>query len=309
MRNAFADELVKLAREDERIVMLSGDMGNNLFNNFKKEFPERFINCGAAEANMTGMAAGLAMAGFLPVTYSIAAFNPGRCAEQIRLDICLQNLHVVIVGVGAGFSYASLGPTHHSLEDIAWMRPLPNMAILCPADAMETRGALRAAARHDSPVYLRLGKKNEPAVHDSVPDFRIGKSIVLREGNDVCLLSVGALAPLALQTAEILGEKGISAQVASIGTVKPLDSDFLNGLFASGKIVAVLEEQYAAGGTWSALAEWLALRGMSGKLLRFGPGDKFYTSGGDTAWARQCAGLTPQDISSSIMSELAKGGN
>ncbi len=308
MRNAFAAELLALAEEDQRVVLLSGDMGNNLFNAFKKRFPDRFLNCGAAEANMTGVAAGMALAGLLPITYSIAAFNPGRCAEQIRLDICLQNLPVIIVGVGSGFSYASLGPTHHSLEDIAWMRSLPNMTVICPGDAVETRCALRAAVTNEGPVYLRLGKKNEPVVHEQVPDFVLGKGLYLREGGEVCLLAVGVLLPVAMVAAEKLSSRGIATEVISLHTVKPLDISLLEGLFTTKKVVALLEEHVAAGGAWSAVAEWCCQHDRSefkARFVRCGAKDIFYTQGGDTSWARTCAGLTPEGVCDAVMSALS----
>lgn len=305
MRNAFADEILKLARTNERIVLLSGDMGNNLFNNFKKEFPSRFINCGAAEANMTGVAAGMALSGLLPVTYSIAAFNPGRCAEQVRLDVCLHNLPVIIAGIGSGFGYASLGPTHHSLEDIAWMRPLPNLAVICPADAYETRESLQNAVAYGGPVYLRLGKKNEPLIHAETPACKIGKSIELKKGGDVHILALGSLASLGQNCAELLEKAGISAGVSSIYSVKPMDEGLLKNLFEKCKIIAVLEDHYAEGGAWSAIAEWLAKNGASGaKLLRFGPESRFYTEGGGIDNAREKCGLAPQKIAQGIIAAL-----
>lgn len=309
MRNAFAAELLALAEENNRIVLLSGDMGNNLFNAFKQRFPHRFINCGAAEANMTGVAAGMALAGLLPITYSIASFNPGRCAEQVRLDICLQNLPVIVVGVGAGFSYASLGPTHHSLEDIAWMRSLPNMTVVCPGDAVETRCAIRAAVHHGGPVYLRLGKKNEPIVHSAAPDFVLGKGISLCEGADACLLSVGTLLPLAVEAAQALSSQGITTEVVSMHTVKPLDTELLQRIFSTKKVVAVLEEHVPAGGAWSAIAEWLCMNqcpSFQARFVRCGAADRFYTQGGNTVWARQCSKLTVSEVSTAIAIAVAQ---
>lgn len=305
MRNAFADEITTLADRDKRIVLLSGDIGNNLFNRFRERHPRRFFNCGIAEADMTGVAAGMALCGLRPVTYTIAAFNPGRCAEQIRLDVCMHNLPVVIVGTGAGLSYASLGPTHHALEDIAWMRALPNMSIVCPGDAVETRLALRAALDWNGPVYLRLGKKNEPVVHQTPPEFRIGRGIILREGSDACLLSVGAMLPVALGAADALATQGIACGVVSLHTVKPLDADLLTRLFAFCHCVAVVEEHVAAGGAWSAVAEWMAENGVSGcRLLRFGTPDAFFTEGGGQDWARQRMGLQADLIADKIRAYL-----
>src|SRR4029077_14604576 len=185
MRNAFAAAITALAALDQRIVVLSGDIGNSLFDAFQEQFPGRFFNCGVAEANMTGMAAGMASCGLRPVTYTIKPFVTTRCLGKIRVHVCSHHLPVVIVGVGAGLSYASLGATHHSCEDIAFLRALPNMSVISPADAHEVRGAVRAALRHDGPVYRRIGKKGEPLVHDREPEFSIGKAIVIRPGRRV----------------------------------------------------------------------------------------------------------------------------
>lgn len=297
MRNAFADELCKLAAEDAQVMLLSGDIGNNLFNTFKKAYPDRFLNCGAAEAGMTGVAAGLALCGLRPITYTIAAFNPGRCAEQIRLDLALHNLPVVVVGVGAGLSYSSLGPTHHSLEDIAWMRAIPGMSILCPSDAVTTRCALRAALKHDGPTYLRIGKKNEPVVYAQEPDYAIGKSLVVKPWGRVCLVSVGTMLPVALEAANLLYAKDITAGVLDLQSVKPLDTGTLTKLFAEVDMVAVVEEHVPAGGAWSAVAEWLSQQATQrAKLLRCGTEDAFFTEGGGQGWARKHFDLTDEGI-------------
>ena len=186
MRNAFAKELEKIAAADERVVLLSGDIGNRMFDDFKKAFPGRFLNCGIAEANMVSFAAGLALSGLRPVVYTIAPFITYRCLEQIRVDICSQNLAVIITGVGGGLSYAALNTTHHSLEDIACMRVLPNMRVVCPGDPVEVRLALDHAIKEDAPVYLRLGKKGEPAVHRTEPCFKIGEWNSVRNGEEAC---------------------------------------------------------------------------------------------------------------------------
>lgn len=159
MRNTFAAEITKLANKNKKIVLLSGDIGNRLFDRFKKINSDRFYNCGIAEATMTGIASGLATTGLLPITYTITPFNTMRCLEQIKLDVCYPNLPIIIVGTGAGLSYASLGSTHHSLEDISILRSLPNISILCPSDPNEVKILLRDALKFKGPVYLRLGKK------------------------------------------------------------------------------------------------------------------------------------------------------
>jgi transketolase len=297
MRNAFADELTKLGGQDERIVLLSGDIGNRLFDTFKQSFPARFFNCGVAEANMVGVAAGLGLSGMRPVTYTITPFTTARCFEQIRLDICYHEVPAVITAVGAGLAYASLGPTHHSLEDIGTLRTLPGLTILCPGDAMEVRAALRAALKHDGPVYLRLGKKKEPVVHKDVPEFTIGKALVLREGSDVCLLSTGNILPNVVAAAEQLRQKGVSCRVASVHTVKPLDLELLGDAFDRFKVVATVEEHGLIGGLGGAVAEWLADHGPArARLLRFGTRDAFIHEAGNQTYARAQAGLSADGI-------------
>ena len=177
MRNAFASEITALAQEKPNLVLLSGDIGNRLFDKFKEVAPERFYNVGVAEQNMIGVAAGMAMSGLRPVTYTITSFTTARCFEQIRVDVCYHNLPVVIVGVGSGLGYASLGVTHHSCEDVAALGALPNMTVLAPGDALKPAPRMRAAMAHNGPVYIRLGKKGEPKVHSAVPAFTIGKGI------------------------------------------------------------------------------------------------------------------------------------
>ena len=181
MRNAFARELEAIAERDARVMLLSGDIGNRMFDKFKGKFPDRFLNCGVAEQNMMGVAAGLALCGWRPVCYTITPFVTTRCLEQIRVDVCYHQAPVVVVGVGAGLAYAELGATHHACEDIAFLRALPGMTVLCPADPMETGPALRAAMALESPTYLRLGKKGEPNVHEAPPEpFEIGRALPVR---------------------------------------------------------------------------------------------------------------------------------
>ena len=301
MRNAFAAELVEQARSDERIVLLSGDIGNRLFNEYKSLFPERFYNCGVAEANMTGVAAGLAMSGLKPIAYTIAPFLTTRCMEQIKIDLCYHRLPVVIVGVGAGLSYAGLGATHHACEEIAMLRALPEMTIVCPGDALELRQALPAALAHDGPVYLRIGKKGEPVVHKTPPPFEIGRSITVRPGTDISLLSTGTMLPTATTAAEALVAEGISARVESVHTVKPLDVFMLKELFARYRLIVTIEEHSRIGGLGGAVAEWLADESAThGTLLRMGTEDSFLHKAGDQEYARRHHGLDVESLLKAI---------
>ena len=305
MRAAFADEIETLAAEDKRIVLLSGDIGNRMFDTFKEKSPDNFYNCGVAEANMTGMAAGMALCGLRPVTYTITAFNTARVLEQIRLDVCYQNLPVIIVGVGGGLSYASLNATHHALEDIAFLRVLPNMTVICPGDAWEVRAALRAALQMNGPVYIRMAKKNEPIVHSSLPDFSIGKGLIVKEGTDICFLNAGSLLPVAIDAADILHEKGISVQVVSMHTVKPLDENLLHDVFSRFSHIFTLEEHSILGGFGGSVAEWLSdQKGLQASLSRIGTQDKFMEEAGEQDYAREFFGISKEQIAERVLKKL-----
>jgi transketolase len=306
MRNAFADELTKLAKENKKIFVLSGDIGNKLFDNYKEVASERFLNCGVAEANMVSLGAGMSLCGLHPLSYTITSFMTTRCYEQIKVDVCYHNLPFVIVGVGGGLGYAEGGATHQSCEDFSILRVLPNMTVLCPADAMETRGALRAAFKHKGPVYIRLGKKGEQVVHKEVPDFKIGEWIKMREGKDVCILSVGFMLPYAMQAAEELEKKGIAAAVVSMHTIKPLDGKMLKDIFSKFKLVAVVEEHNIIGGGSAAVAEWAADHDVlkNTRLLRLAAPDAFSCVTCSQEYARELYGLTPDAIAKKITEAL-----
>lgn len=308
MRNAFAAELVELAVQDDRLVLLSGDIGNRLFDDFKARFPDRFLNCGVAEANMISIAAGMALSGLRPVTYTIASFMTTRCFEQIRVDMCYHNLPVVIVGVGAGLAYAANAGTHHACEDIAILRALPNMTVVCPGDAIETRLALRAAFQHEGPVYLRLGKKGEPKVYSDPPEFSIGKANTVRSGRDVCLISTGNMLAVAVEAAEQLAKTGLSAQVVSLHTVKPLDERFMAEAFSRFAVVTTIEEHSILGGLGGAVAEWLADQTpQRARLCRVGTADTFMHDAGDQEYGRVYFGLTPGNIAEKTLELMSRG--
>jgi transketolase len=306
MRNAFADELTKLGDQDSRVVMLSGDIGNRLFDKFKAKHPARFFNCGVAEANMMGVAAGMAMNGLRPVAYTITPFITTRCLEQIRTDVCYHEAPVTIVAVGAGLAYSGLGPTHHACEDISFLRSIPNMVVICPGDAFEVRAALQASMKQDRPVYIRMGKKGEPVVHKGpIANFQIGKALTVSEGKDICLLSTGNMLPGVIEAAHMLGEKGISAQVVSFHTVKPLDEAFLKDAFSRFKLVATIEEHSLIGGFGAAVAEWLTDSKTSNQnFIRFGTSDAFFKKSGEQEYAREMLGLSAHQIAEKILHAL-----
>ncbi|MFV1966438.1 MAG: transketolase family protein [Pirellulaceae bacterium] len=292
MRDAFARELEVIAAQDERVVLLTGDIGNRMFDRFRARFDGRFYNCGVAEANMMSVAAGLALCGLRPVVYTMVPFVTTRCLEQIRVDVCYHRSPVTIVGVGGGLCYASLGATHHSCEDIGFLRMLPEMSVVCPGDAHEVRAALRAAVNLSTPVYLRLGKKGEPVVHATPPDLQIGRGLVLRDGKDVGLLSTGNMLPAAMELAQELSTANIHAGVVSLHTVKPLDEPLLGRLFRECRLVVSLEEHSVLGGLGGAVAEWLAEQAnVRARFLRLGTRDEFMHQVGSQSYARQQFGL------------------
>lgn len=300
MRNAFADEVTQLAQIDSRLVLLSGDIGNKLFDNFKKVDTKRFLNCGIAEANMMGVAAGLALSGLRPIVYSITPFTTTRCFEQIRVDVCYHEAPVIIIGTGSGLSYADLGPTHHSLEDLAILRTLPGIQVIAPCDAFEMRLALRAAIKSNIPTYIRIGKKGEPEIHGQNISFEIGKAITVRNGSDVILIVTGTLMPNVLVAAELLFQEGISSQVVSFHTIKPLDELYLKEIALSYKLVITIEEHGRLGGLGGAVAEFLSQFSEHPSHVRLGTKDEFMHEMGGQEYAHRRYHLDAKGLAQTI---------
>jgi len=258
MRNAFLNELYALAKTDERITFITGDLGYTVVEKLMEELPKQFLNAGVAEANMTSIAAGMAMSGKICFTYSIANFPTLRCLEQIRNDVCYHDANVKIVAIGGGFAYGTSGATHHAIEDLAVMRALPNLIVVAPGDPVEAKAATRALAAYSGPCYLRLGKAGEPIVHQGEIDFQLGKAIRLRDGSDVTLISTGGMLKTASLAADRLSESGISTRVVSMHTLKPLDTDEVMAAATDTRALFTLEEHSVIGGLGSAVAEWLS---------------------------------------------------
>ena len=293
MRNAFADEITQIANSDPSVVLLSGDIGNRLFDKYKESNPDRFVNCGVAEANMIAMGSGLAMSGMKPVAYTIASFLIYRAFEQIRVDLSYHDAAVLLVGVGGGLSYASNGSTHHTLEDIALMRSLPNMQVVCAGDPLEVRAATKAFFSDPKPTYLRIGKKGEAPVHEkALDDFEIGKSICLKRGQSVALLATGNMLPNCSWVCNDLKELGIYSSLYSFHTVKPLEKECLEEIFDRHEYVITIEEHGKLGGFGSAVAEWLASQTQpKARLLTIGTPDQFLLYTGNQEKARKKCGL------------------
>jgi transketolase len=258
-RNAFANALEDIARGDPRVVALSNDsVSSARLSHFAELFPDRLFNVGIAEQNMVGMASGMANGGKVPFVAAAACFLTGRALEQIKDDVAYTGTNVKLCGVSTGLAYGPLGGTHHSIEDIAWLRAIANMTIIVPADPLETDQAVRAAAGMVGPVYLRLSRMGVPIVHDADYRFEIGKAVRLRDGNDVTLAACGTLVPRALAAAAMLEEKGIQARVINMATVKPIDREaIVQAAVETGGIVTA-EEHTIYGGLGSAVAEVVA---------------------------------------------------
>ncbi len=267
MRNAFIDELTLLAEEDDKIFLIIGDLGFGVIENFEKSFPNQFLNAGVAEQNMMGMAAGLASAGYKVFVYSIGNFPVFRCLEQIRNDICYEELDVSIVSIGAGLSYGTLGYSHHAIDDIGVMSALPGMTIYSPADPIETRRALRESVSIQSPKYFRLGKSGEPNIFNQTSTV-FPNWTELTSGNDLLVLTTGAITNEAIEAAALLQNLGIEISVVAVPVLKPLAFD--KNLVGRFDNVIVLEEHSTAGGLGTILSEQFALNGVRANLVKLG---------------------------------------
>jgi len=301
MRKAFIDSLIDSCRKNRNIFLLTADMGFSVFEGFQKQFPDRFYNMGVAEANMIGVAAGLALSGKKVIVYSIVPFVTMRCFEQVRNDICLQDLDVKIIGSGGGLCYGSAGPTHHSIEDIAIMRSLPNMVVLCPGDPLETKLCLRAAIENEGPVYIRLGKGKDEWVHESLGRFSLGKAITLSGGSDMAIIVTGNMLPVAKKARDIIASHNISARLISMPCVKPLDKDAIIKASKETKFIFTIEEHSLLGGLGSAVAEVLAENRSKAYFKRFALPDKYLKFVGSQEYLRGKLGLDDKSIARDIL--------
>ena len=279
-RESYGNALVELGAEHEEIVVLDADLAAATKTGmFKKADPDRFIDCGIAEGNMMGVAAGLAAAGKVPFASSFAMFAAGRAFEQVRNSIGYPHLNVKIGATHAGISVGEDGATHQCNEDIALMRSIPGMTVICPADDVEARAAVKAAYEHEGPVYMRFGRLAVPVINDR-PDykFELGKGVVLREGKDVTIIATGLCVAASLEAADLLAAEGISAKVINIHTIKPLDEELVAAAAKeTGKVVTV-EEHSVIGGLGSAVCDALCAKAPT-PVLKIGINDVFGESG------------------------------
>lgn len=259
MRKTFISRLCELARQDERICLIIGDLGFSVVEPFAEEFPGRFLNAGVAEQNMISMATGWSLSENKVVfVYSIANFPTFRCLEQIRNDVCYHNANVKIVSVGGGLTYGSAGFSHHAIEDLAIMRALPGMVVSAPADAYETDSITQLSVKSNGPFFIRIGKNNEPAVHKNPCSLSIGDPIVYKDDGDILIVSTGTLISEAINAAEMLEKKGLKVSVMGIPFLKPLNTEKVLHVLSNKRIVLTVEEHTGFGGLGSVIAEIMA---------------------------------------------------
>lgn len=282
-RESYGKTLAELGKEMPNLVVLDADLaGATKTGVFKKEFPDRHIDCGIAEGNMMSIAAGLAASGMVPFASTFAMFAAGRAFEQVRNSIGYPHLNVKIGATHGGISVGEDGASHQCLEDLALMRTIPGMVVMCPADDTEARKAIRAAVEHDGPVYIRFGRAAVPVILDEDYEFEIGKGSVLREGSDVSIVANGLCVASALEAAEMLEADGLSAEVVNICTIKPLDEELIvKTAKKTGKVVTA-EEHSIIGGLGGAVAECL-IEKCPTKMMRIGMRDQFGESGSAAA--------------------------
>lgn len=274
-RQAYGEALVKLGKENKDVVVLEADLSKSTMTAyFQKEFPERHINVGIAEADMMGTAAGFATTGKIPFASTFAHFAAGRAFDQIRNSIAYPRLNVKICPTHAGVSLGEDGGSHQSVEDIALMRSIPGMLVLSPADAVETEKMILAVAKYEGPVYVRLGRLNIPVIFDDSYTFEIGKAVTLKEGNDVAIFATGLMVYEALEGAKLLEQEGINARVINVSTIKPLDEETVLKAAKECKFIVTSEEHSIIGGLGSAISEYLS--GVyPTKVIRHGINDEF----------------------------------
>lgn len=301
MRTAYIDTLHRLSAVDERIMCLISDNGAIVYDKYRQDFPGQFLNCGIAEANMLGVAAGMSSCGLVPFVYTIGLFLVMRVFEQVRNDLCLQKPNVKLVAIGGGFVYSNLGSTHHTIEDFAVLRVLPDMTIFSPADEYEVRCATEAMVSIRRPVYMRLGRNKVPCIHyDSDFGFVPGRGIIMREGqSQLTMVATGLAVYDTMKAAELLVSGGIDATVINIHTVKPLDEDLILTYAEKSRHLIVVEHHSIIGGLGTAICELLAEKGLPVTVKRLGIPGVFVDKYGEYEELLSHYGLDAEGIAAS----------
>ena len=310
MRKRCLDIVYALAQRDERVVFIGSDLSPGLLGEMKKAYPQRYYMEGVAEANVIGMAAGMAMEGLVPYVNTIATFITRRCYEQVALDLCLHDLPVRLIGNGGGYVYAPLGPTHQAIEDLAIMRALPNMTVTAVCDAEEMTRLMNASLDWPHPMYIRLAKGGDPIVSRPENGFAIGKAIDLSEGGgdaDALLVSTGVATTAALAASKRLAGDGVRCRVLHVHTIKPLDATAIVAAAREARLVVTVEEHSVVGGLGGAVLEALADSGSAmPPVRRLGIGDEFARHYGNQQKLMDMWGLNPDGIAGAVTDGLAR---
>jgi transketolase len=308
VRSAFICSLVELAERDPRVVLLTGDLGFTVIEEFAERFPDRFFNVGVAEQNMLGVATGLAEAGYVPFAYSIATFATMRPYEFIRNGPLLHGLPVRVVGVGTGLDYGNNGVTHYALEDVALMRVQPKMMVVAPADPDQARTSVTATADVRGPIYFRVGKGAQ-----SIPElggrFSPGRAELLREGGDIAIIALGAATRIALDAADLLSLSGIKAAVATVSSFNPSPTADIAALLDHISVAITVETHYVNGGLGSFVAEVVAEHGLDVRLTRSAVREMPRALSGTQQYLLERYGLTPRAVADSALASLSLGGS
>src|SRR6476469_9676021 len=302
-RDAFENTLRELASHDHRIVAVVNDsVGSSKLNQFGQMYPVRLVNVGIAEQNMIGVGAGLANGGMIPFVCGASPFLTGRALEQIKADVAYSNANVKLCGMSSGMAYGELGPTHHSIEDLAWLRAIANMTVIVPADPLETAQAVEVAARTPGPMFLRISRLPVPIVHPADYQFTIGKAARLREGRDVTIIATGVLVVRALEAADLLAQDGVQARVLNMSTIRPLDEEAVLAAATETGAIVTAEEHTIYGGLGGAVAEVVVTRRPVPMRILGVPG--VFAPTGSEEWLLEHFGLTAQGLRAAVLDLL-----
>ncbi len=306
MKNIFVKKFTKLAKTNKNIFLLTGDLGFKLFDDFKKKFPKRFFNIGVAEANIISIAAGLSLSGKNVYCYSIAPFLIMRAFEQVRVDICFQNLNIKLLGSGGGLNYGLEGMTHHTIEDFAIMKALPNMTVIAPGDIKEVEAIAKESVKYQGPIYIRLPKQSNKSVYKNNPKIKIGKGEIVELGKNICLIATGSMLNHANIVSEKLKKVKIKPTLISIHTIKPLDENLIKKISKTYKYIFVIEEHSLIGGLGTSIAEILLENKFKGIFKKIALPDKYSCYIGHLPYLYDKYGLSSEKIYKKISNVIKK---
>ena len=290
MRNTYLSMLYDYARKDKDVVSLVADNGLIVFDDFQRDFPERYYNFGISESNMVAAAAGMASCGMIPFVYTISAFIAYRAYEFLRDDVCFQNQNVKLVGIGTGLTYSTLGPSHHTTEDIGLLRSIPNLTVFSPATRTEVKWIMQEAYEIKGPVYIRLGN-NDREYYPDITRFEIGKPSIVKAGNELTIMTTGSIINEVMAVEHMLEKDGINAEIISVHTLKPIDTKSVAEMILRTKRLIVVEEHNVVGGLYSAIAEAMVRENIMVPNLSIGLNDQFAVDYGSTENVRKANGL------------------